>query len=238
MSWQQKRHSRPTRREAFTLIEMLVVIGIISILAALLMPGLVGAKRTANQIKCLNQLKQLELALTLYAGEHNGSFPPRRHADAAWMVTLLPYYSDLHVLKCPSDGILEKRSYVINGWDDYFRAALTPKDYLRYQNWAWPGGMPEDKIPLPSDTITFGEKRTGNNNVHVDFSQGSSGNEVDVIEHARHGSKPKSKSGGSNFAFADGSVRYLGWGRSINPINLWATRDEWRNAPGKLPPTP
>jgi prepilin-type processing-associated H-X9-DG protein len=43
------------------------------------------------------------------------------------------------------------------------------------------------------------------------------------------------KSGGSNFVFADGSARFLKYGQSISPVNLWAVRDEWRNAPPKIP---
>ena len=35
----------------------------------------------------------------------------------------------------------------------------------------------------------------------------------------------------SNFAFADSSVRLLGYGKSINPLNLWAVTDTWRNTP-------
>jgi prepilin-type processing-associated H-X9-DG protein len=42
------------------------------------------------------------------------------------------------------------------------------------------------------------------------------------------------KSGGSNFAFADGSTQALKYGGSISPVNLWAITDIWRNAPVDL----
>lgn len=56
---------------AFTLIELLVVISVITILAALLLPALVGAKRQAARIQCISNEKQLVLAWTIYYGDNN-----------------------------------------------------------------------------------------------------------------------------------------------------------------------
>jgi prepilin-type N-terminal cleavage/methylation domain-containing protein/prepilin-type processing-associated H-X9-DG protein len=66
----------PMSRRAFTLIELLVVIAIIAILAAMLMPVLSRAKQRAQGASCLNNGKQLMLALHLYAGENNDFYPP------------------------------------------------------------------------------------------------------------------------------------------------------------------
>src|SRR5215467_68450 len=60
------------RSHGFTLVELLVVLAIIAILASLLLPALGKAKSKAEGIFCLNNTKQLALAWSLYADDHNG----------------------------------------------------------------------------------------------------------------------------------------------------------------------
>src|SRR5437667_12331718 len=95
----------PRSSKGFTLMELMVVIGIIAILAALLLPALSRAKAKAHQISCLNNNRQLTLAATMYAADHDDEYPARRRfVTNAWPFKLKPYYVSWKILACPSDS--------------------------------------------------------------------------------------------------------------------------------------
>jgi prepilin-type N-terminal cleavage/methylation domain-containing protein/prepilin-type processing-associated H-X9-DG protein len=108
-------------RKGFTLIELLVVIAIIAILAAILFPVFARAREKAKQTSCLNNVKQLGLALTMYVQDYDDVMPvyysfAQRTDDTGpysqvvghlnegifWTELLYPYHRNWDILKCPS----------------------------------------------------------------------------------------------------------------------------------------
>src|SRR3954453_6011482 len=66
---------RATRFSAFTLVELLVVIGIIALLIGVLLPALNKARQSANNIKCMANLRTIGQALHIYVAQNNGVLP-------------------------------------------------------------------------------------------------------------------------------------------------------------------
>ena len=124
----------PSTVRGFTLIELLVVIAIIAILAGLLLPVLAKAKQKGQATICLNDLKQVGLAMQMFADENDDMIPRGTAGNSPrWWMEFMPFLSEgshekddhnVQIFMCPSYPIPKntpnKRqvvTYVVNAFD-------------------------------------------------------------------------------------------------------------------------
>jgi type II secretory pathway pseudopilin PulG len=105
------------------MVELLVVISIIAILAAVLFPVFARAREKTRQMSCRGNLHQLGMALQMYARDYDGRLPAQ-HNDFRGLLT--PYVNDLLVFRCPSDA----NGLAINGVDGSKLRPTGPDDGL------------------------------------------------------------------------------------------------------------
>jgi prepilin-type N-terminal cleavage/methylation domain-containing protein len=196
--------SAPASECGFTLIELLVVIALIAVLASLLLPALGRAKAGARSIQCLGQLRQIGLAMGMYADDHNEEFPRSQHSafthgqppwgraiaghlgssPSAWTNLLKDVY------RCPADRRPAPWSYGLNV---YFE--LGPDDDYAGKPDTW---RRVSQIPHPATTVMFSENNTSADHLMAHFWT-SPADAADVPNH-RHGRH-------SNYAFVEGHAR-------------------------------
>ncbi len=226
------------KQGAFTLIELLVVIAIIAILAAMLLPALSRAKEAGKRIACLNNVRQLSLAVHMYVDDSQGKYPPRSNTNR-WPNQLYDSYGrNIKMLLCPSemtntpasDGGTSSnnvadaapRSYLINGWNDFFQNAAGDPSGLNDGD-----TMKESSILYPSTTVVLGEKKSGAGDFYMDIFEGADGNDLaGIAEQSRHDSRgDDTRTGGSNYAMTDGSAAFIKSPQAFSPLNLWCISD-------------
>lgn len=136
------------RAHAFTLIELLTTIAVILLIAALLFPVVSQARESGRKTNCLAHARQLGMAIQLYLGDYDDTFPMNRFPDAQhppshewgalhgsswnWKRALLPYLQSVKIFECPSNSYLWSADFMENyggeGGDE--------------SNWAWTLKLP------------------------------------------------------------------------------------------------
>ena len=90
-------------RPGFSMVELLVVIGIIALLAGLLLSAVSRVRESAQSARCLSNLHSISVAFHAYASENDLRFPEPAATNVSWEFMLQPYLSQTMVFGCPSD---------------------------------------------------------------------------------------------------------------------------------------
>ena len=145
------------QRKGFTLVELLVVIGIIAVLISILLPSLSRARASADRIKCANNLRQVALGMLVYINENNGMCP------AAYN------YRDQQVIVDPATGLKMEaglqdptknatKSYGYIHWSSYLDGQVPPEAFQcpSIPNGGLGATLPNPKDLIPGQTVSIG----------------------------------------------------------------------------------
>ena len=113
------------RTNAFTLVELLVVISIIAILAGLLFPAFTAARNTANKTASISNLRQLAAGLLNYAQENNGEIPPQGETNPTWTSSTQTTYATAWYNSVPRAAGGKGLADYANAQGDFY----TPKNF-------------------------------------------------------------------------------------------------------------
>jgi prepilin-type N-terminal cleavage/methylation domain-containing protein/prepilin-type processing-associated H-X9-DG protein len=196
----------------FTLLELMAVITVVGVLAVVAVPAIGEARVAGSRGKCMGNQRQIGLALQLYAGDHNGEFPPTTHTtgtfkkDRSWVFELAPYLEEVDAVRvCPSDDPARQKRILDGGFTSY---TLNDQvfDTYEFNNLL--------KIPRPSKTFLLGilsaNRVPSSTRDHIHGAEWTSwAAALNDIEPDRHRPGPRAADrlkGSANYLYADGHV--------------------------------
>jgi len=231
-------------RAAFTLVELLIVIGIIGLLMSLLMPALSKARRTADRAKCLANIRNMALAHCMYVNDNNGHIIQAGLAhggmhgneDVAWINTLQRYYQVPLLRRCPSDTSVhwatdlggEGVPVPGSGGSQFRRSSYGINNFLDKELCPW--GGPYVKITQIRRTaavihfleMPYAGPYAGSDHVHVEtwfLHPMPPAKASEQMQINAHGGQPRSWSGVANYGFLDGHAESLPFREVFVDIN-------------------
>jgi len=211
---------------AFTLIELLVVIAIIAILAAILFPVFAQAREKARQASCLSNMRQMGLAVNMYAQDYDESFPLDSHtgtnASWVWLHTLEPYTKNKLLYRCPSDPstnwttplpgfrTVRKTSYITNFW-------MLPKLGVDELTTHCTGYNTLASVKAPARTIYISEAKPNATIDHYHSAAWRWPNDCGTFFLPEDELAMNWHLGGANYTFVDGHARWLRFEQTWTP---------------------
>jgi prepilin-type N-terminal cleavage/methylation domain-containing protein/prepilin-type processing-associated H-X9-DG protein len=210
------------RKYAFTLVELLVVTGVIAILLSLLLPTVAGARRSAQRVACLSNLREIGLAFSSYLGQNRDHYPRPAQLNVAkpedwiwWESTRAPQGKGVvqrllneSILHCPADDPNSHRQLMggigTSLWTDVFRMSYSINGQICR---LWPAAtLRTSQVRRPSDKILAVCESSATIDDGCWMWQPNQGSGANVLSrrHERTGEGGKDEGGLGNVLFADG----------------------------------
>lgn len=205
--------SASARKAGFTLVELLVVIGIIAVLIAMLLPALSQARNQAKSVQCQSNLRQIGQALVMYGNDNRSwVYPPLRGANQPrlerWpMYVFKPAVWNPKIMHCPADveDPTEDHTYILN-------------NHLYEKGIKFGSKVPNRS---PSDVIVMGEKRFSWEDYYMNSDAFKKNTDYySRVEPWMHGIRR-----GSNYLFLDTHVETRTEQQALAGVDPWGFPD-------------